>query len=307
MGSISSTLALGGSTYREIVSRPFYYVILLLLAGMIALSRFVTLFSFHQETNMVREMGIATTTFFAVLVTLILSGSLVTRELENRTAITLLSKPVTRSSFLVGKFIGLLLAILPGIIILSGVLILTLWWMTTPTLYQSDALMWKLGHPGEGGAAIPVMTHGQSLFHETAGCLQVAWKFSLQSNGLLVLQGAILSFFHGAILAAICISLSAFFPVPVSISATSVLFILGNLSGYMVASVEAWNNTLLSYLAVGSAHVLPNLGYFNLQTHFSEGRIVSTQYMGFSALYAVLYCFAVFLLACAAFRRREIR
>lgn len=307
MGPLKTIHAISRSTYRDIVGKPFYYVILSLLAGIIVFSKFITLFTFHQETNMVREMGIASITFFGFLVTLVLSGTLVTRELENLTAVTILSKPISRASYLLGKFFGLVLAIAPGILILAGVLILTLWWMTAPAVFGSDATLWKLGHPPGNVDPLPVMMRGGTLAGEISGCLQVEWKHALQANGVLVLQGALLSFLQGAILAAVCISLSAFFPVLVSTSATVALFLLGNLSGYMTASVDAWNIALLSHLAAVFTHLLPNLGYFNLQTYFSEGRIISSQYLGLALLYAFLYCFAVFLLSCTAFRRREIR
>src|SRR6185436_6228655 len=101
-------------------------------------SKFLTLFSFFQEMNMVREMGMATITFWGFIVIVISSGLVVTQELEDRTAVTLLSKPIQRSDFLLGKFAGLVLSLVPGIIILSGVLFLTLWMMASPKLPLHD-------------------------------------------------------------------------------------------------------------------------------------------------------------------------
>jgi Cu-processing system permease protein len=307
MGHLKTTFTVTYFTYRSIASRPFYYATLALLAAMIVLSKFITLFTFHQEMNMVREMGITTIAFFAFLSTLILSGPLVTRELEEKTTLTLLAKPLSRSSFLVGKFLGLVLAIAPGIFLLCGTLFLTLWWMNASTIFGNDALMWNLAHPPEGHTEFPVMVYKQSFFSELLGCLQAAWTFGWKTNLILISQGGLLSFLQGAILASICISLSAFFPVLISTSTTAVLFIMGNMSGYMVGSVEAWNSPTFSFFAELITHLLPNLGYFNLQTYFNEGRIISNLYLGLTALYAVLYCFAVLLLSCTAFQRREIR
>jgi len=307
MGHLKTTLTLALFTYRSVASRPFYYTIIALLAAMILLSKFITLFTFHQEMNMVREMGITSIAFFAFLSTLILSGPLVTRELEEKTTLTLLAKPLSRSSFLVGKFLGLIIAIAPGIFLLCATLFLTLWWMNAATIFGNDALMWTLAHPPEGHNAISVMVYKQPFLSELFGCLQAAWTFGWKTNLILIFQGGLLSFLQGAILASICISLSAFFPTLVSTSATAALFILGNMSGYMVGSIEQWNSPTFSFIANVITHLLPNLGYFNLQTYFNEGRIISNLYLGLSALYAVLYCFAVFLLSCTAFQRREIR
>jgi hypothetical protein len=44
-----------------------------------------------------------------------------------------------------------------------------------------------------------------------------------------------------------------------------------------------------------------------LQTYFSEGRIISARYLGWSLAYAALYVAAVFLVSCSLFRNREVR
>ncbi len=304
------------ATYQDIVRRPIYYIILLVLAAMIFLSQYVTLFSFYQEMNLVREMGMATITFFGFLLTIILSGIIVTNELEDRTAVTLLSKPISRSAFLVGKFFGLILAILPGVVILAGVLFVTLWLMALPAVYGNDGFLWVLAHPAPGGeSSLPVLQRPWSeeggnagaVWGETRGSLAVCWRYFILNNGGVVLQGAALSYFQIVILAAVGISLAAFFPVVVSAASTALLFVLGNISSYMLAAVERWQIGAVSVAGRALYYLLPNLGYFNLQTFYGEGRMFSLRYLGFAAVYAAAYSVAVFLVSCAAFRRREIR
>jgi hypothetical protein len=95
--------------------------------------------------------------------------------------------------------------------------------------------------------------------------------------------------------------------VVVSVSATAFVFILGNLSGYMLSSVERLGVPGLNAVGRVLSYLLPNLGYFNLQSHFSEGTILSIQYLALASLYAVLYVGAVFLVACTLFEKREVR
>ena len=75
----------------------------------------------------------------------------------------------------------------------------------------------------------------------------------------------------------------------------------------MVSSLERLDSPVLSTVAKGISTLLPNLGYFNLQTHFSEGTIITLQYLGMATVYAALYVGAVFWVSCSLFRRREIR
>lgn len=310
-----SVRCLAAATYGDVTRRPLYYIVLLCLAFMIFLSQYITLFSFYQEMNLVREMGMATITFFGFLLIVLLAGTVVTSELEDRTAVTLLSKPVSRTAFLLGKYFGLLLSIAPGMVVLAGILFLTLWLMAMPAVLGSDSLMWALAHPPAGETPLPVMSHGwkegaengAAVRAELGGALEVIRRYFVASNGGVVLQGAFLAFLQVAILAAFGVSFAAFFPVVVSASSTALLFVLGNISSYMLAAVEHWQVGALNVIGRALYYLLPNLGYFNLQTFYSEGRLISVRYLGCAAIYSLLYTTAIFVVSSSVFRRREIR
>jgi hypothetical protein len=283
---------LTAATYGEITRRPLYPILLLTFAAAVFLSRFLTLFSFYQEVHMVREMGIATIIFWTFLIIVVTSGTVVTQELEDRTAVTLLAKPVRRADFLLGKFFGLWLALVPGAFVLAVTLLLTLWTMSLPHL--------PLGDPDLVRAAAP----GRSAF---GAAWAAAWESFLRPQGAVVLQGTILALLQAAILAALAVSFAAFFPAVVSAGAVTLTFILGNISSYMLASVENLGVAPLSAAGRALAYVTPNFGYFNLQAGFSEGRIISVRYLGLSLAYAALFVGAVFLVSCSLFRQREVR
>jgi|SRR5579883_186066 len=287
-----SARILAMATYGDITRRPLYYILLFTFASAIFGSKFLTLFSFYQEINMVREMGMATITFWGFIILVVTSGIVVTQELEDRTAVTLLAKPILRTDFLLGKFAGLVLSLVPGTIVLSGVLFLTLWMMAIPRLPLHD-------HDIVAGVQA-----GSSPF---ATALRVTWhQFVVKQSGV-VLEGALLSLLQTTILAALAVSFSAFFPTVVSVAATALVFILGNVSSYMLASVENLNVRALSAAGRLGSYLVPNLGYFNLQMYFSEGKIISIRYLGLSFAYTALYVIAVFLVSCSLFQRREVR
>ena len=190
------------------------------------------------------------------------------------------------------RFAGLVLSLVPGIIVLSGVLFLTLWMMAAPHLPLHDRDL-VLG-----------VQAGSSPF---AIAWRMTWEnFVVRQSGV-VLEGAFLSFLQTTVLAAVSVSFSAFFPTVVSVAATTLVFIFGNVSSYMLASVENLNSGVLSALGRAGSYLVPNLGYFNLQMYFSEGKIISVRYLGLSFAYTALYVFAVFLVSCSLFRKREVR
>ena len=287
-----SICIVAGATYGEIVRRPLYYILLLTFAAAVLLSKTLTLFSFYQELNMVREMGIATLTFWGFIIVVITPDIVVTQELEDRTAVTLLSKPLRRTDFLLGKYVGIVMSLIPGMIVLAGVLFLTLWLMSSDQLPVRDR---DVAENLKQGIS-PFMTQGSAI-----------WKHFVLRQGGVVLEGALLSFLQCSILAALAVSFSAFFPTVVSVAATTLVFTLGNISSYMLASVENLHVGALTAAGRAVSYVTPNLGYFNLQTYFSEGSIISLRYLGLSAAYATLYVAAVFLVSCSLFRTREVR
>src|SRR5947209_6450223 len=69
------------------------------------------------------DMIMLATMLFCVL----LASMSVSEEIEGRTAVTLMSKPVTRRQFLLGKFFGIFAAGWFMTVLLAGVFILALW------------------------------------------------------------------------------------------------------------------------------------------------------------------------------------
>ena len=286
-----AAVALARATYGETVRRPLYAILLLTFSAGIFLSQFLTLFSFTQEVNLVREMGMATLSFWSLVIIAVLSGTLVTQELEDRTAVLLLAKPLRREEFLLAKFAGLLGSLVPGLVVLAASLLLTLWMMSAPHLAVPDADL------------VQAAERGVTPFRTS---LNAAWNEFILPEGGFVLGGLLLVFLQAVVMTAIAVSLSAFLPVVVTASALLLVFVLGNLAAYAVAAMQD-QGALARGSARAAAYLFPNFGYFNLQTSFSEGKLVSIKYLGLATAYAGLYAAAVFLVSCALFRKREVR
>ncbi|MBB6053553.1 ABC-type transport system involved in multi-copper enzyme maturation permease subunit [Armatimonas rosea] len=63
-------------------------------------------FAPRQELTLVKGMGLGIISMAALLITVILSINLIPTEIERRTIYTILSKPVRRHEFLLGKYFG---------------------------------------------------------------------------------------------------------------------------------------------------------------------------------------------------------
>ena len=284
MGNI---FVIARATNGLITRQAFYYLLLFILAVLIYMSQTLVLFAFSYEANMIREMGIATISLWGLIIVVVMSQTIVTAELEDRTAVTLLSKPIKKSEFLLGKLFGVLLSIFFGVLFLTAILILTIWDYTHAELF-------------EGTGFIDAYKGGMSI-------VEFTYRNFFIPHAFVILEGAFLSFLQCAVLSAVCISLAAFFPMLVTVATTMLIYILGNLSTYIKVGLGKADSLPLTAIGNFFYYLLPNFGYFNLQTAFSEGNIISFKYLLFASIYGVVYIAIVLTIATAIFNRREIR
>jgi ABC-type transport system involved in multi-copper enzyme maturation permease subunit len=125
------TTAIARNTFRESIRQPVIYLIAVLGAALLLLSFAFTLFTFSEENTlkMIKDMGIATITLCALLVALFTASGVIADEIEKKTALTVLCKPVTRLQFVVGKYSGIMGVVACAIVVLVAVFIVALWFL----------------------------------------------------------------------------------------------------------------------------------------------------------------------------------
>src|SRR5579862_7885143 len=98
---------IASNTFREAVrDRVLYNLIAfaLLLSGA---AIFISQISIEVERLVVINLGLTAVTLFGVVIAIFIGIGLVSKEIEKRTLYTVLSRPVRRWEFIVGKFMGL--------------------------------------------------------------------------------------------------------------------------------------------------------------------------------------------------------
>ena len=106
------------AAFREGVRQPMFWLLALLAAGLMSVSPFIPYFTFGEDYVVVQELGYDTIMLACVVLGVLAASMSISEEIEGKTAITLMSKPVSRRQFLLGKFAGILLVT----ILLTGVL-----------------------------------------------------------------------------------------------------------------------------------------------------------------------------------------
>jgi hypothetical protein len=110
---MSATLALARLTAIDLLRQPATWLALLLGGALLGLSLVFGMFSFAEadRMRMLCSAGIAVHALVALFVGVVGATIAVHRELADRTALTLLAKPLSRTSFLLGKAGGVLAAV----------------------------------------------------------------------------------------------------------------------------------------------------------------------------------------------------
>jgi hypothetical protein len=113
-----STIAL--ATSKEAVAQPLYLLALVIGVFLLMLYIIIPYNTFGEDVKMYKDSGLMTIMVLAFLVAVWTASVSVADEIDGRTALTLLSKPISRREFVIGKFLGIVLANLLMFIVLGA-------------------------------------------------------------------------------------------------------------------------------------------------------------------------------------------
>ena len=150
-------LTIAGYTWREGMRKKTLIGFLILSLLVIFGSTFLTAFlgearasgniESEIETKLIKDICVSAIAIFGVLITIFVSASVVPQEMENKVIYTILSKPVRRYQYLLGKFMGIQMIVLINLALMSALFFITLWikegvmptlllWSTLLTYFQ---------------------------------------------------------------------------------------------------------------------------------------------------------------------------
>ena len=125
-------LSIALNTFRENLRDKLLYNLLvfaLLMIGSSLLLMRLTLGEFHR---LMLDVGLGSINIFGVLIAIFVGIGLVSKEIEKKTIYTIVSKPVARYQFLVGKYLGLIVTLFVNTLIMAAGLLLVLFAQEVP-------------------------------------------------------------------------------------------------------------------------------------------------------------------------------
>lgn len=115
-------LAIALNTFREAIRDRILYLLLVFAILLIGASRALSLLTVGSEEKIVKDIGLAAISLFGTATAVFVGVGLVFKEIEKRTIYTLVSKPIVRSHFILGKYLGLVIVLAVNVSVMTIVL-----------------------------------------------------------------------------------------------------------------------------------------------------------------------------------------
>ncbi|MGK5084957.1 ABC transporter permease [Bdellovibrionota bacterium FG-1] len=139
------TLALARVTFREIIRDKILYNVLLCGVLLFGVAILASRLMIHQEHRVILDFGLSAVNLSGSLLAMLVGASILSREIDRRTILVVLAKPITRHQFVLGKLLGLAATLVVNWVLLSAVLGLALYGATDdPGALFQNALVWGL-------------------------------------------------------------------------------------------------------------------------------------------------------------------
>ena len=265
--------AIAATTTKEAIGQPVFAVAL--IVGTVLLLAFIVIpyNTFGEDVKMLKDSGLTLIKVLALLVVIWTASVAVADEIEGRTALTVLSKPLTRPQFILGKFAGLVLVALLVFLILGSVL------MATTSL--------KVVYDAREGAKIDPI-----------------WR-DCADEMITVVPGLVLSLLETILLAAISLAVSTRLGMVPNLIICFTIYALGHLVPLIVQS-SVGKFAIVRFVGQLFATILPVLEHFTIEAAVVGGVPVPWSYLAWAALYAGLYSAVALLVALVLFQNRDL-
>lgn len=280
-------------TFLESIVQPIFPLLLAIGAAILVIFGMLPFFTLSEDTVMFKSVGLDVIRLLVLIVTLFATSKSIYEEIEDRTMLTLMSKPVNRLEVLLGKYFGIILAAALAMAILGAVLCVATWWRV----------------PGD------YTLNSSSL--DDRDLLQLYSYRMMHIAGLI--PALILDWLQISVLAAVGVAISTRVSLVVNLPIVIFIYIAGNLTRFLFP-LEG-QPLITKFLAMLLGTILPYLGIFDLShiviyqrlnvgqfANDPSARLLSDvwKYVGVAFLYAAAYSFFALTVGMWSFKTREL-
>jgi ABC-type transport system involved in multi-copper enzyme maturation permease subunit len=259
------------NVFRESVRDKVLYNLVFFAVLLIAASYLLSQLTAGQDVKIIKDLGLAASSLFGLFIAVFIGIGLVWKEVERRSIYSLLSKPLRRRDFVLGKYLGLVFTLLVNLAIMTAALYLVL-------AYYDWTSPESLSRTWEAPAVDPALLEAFALiFVELMLVTAIALFFSTFSSPLL------------------------------SAALTFSLFIIGHFNADLKHFESVVASPVAAWVARALYYLLPNLAPFDIKSQVVHGQPVAAGYLLLTSAYGFVYIAALLVAAAAIFSRRDFK
>jgi hypothetical protein len=305
------------AAFREGVRQWLFWLIAIGAAFFMFVSVFLPYFTFGEDYLMVKQLG-----YDAILLAAVVFGALTAAlsigdEIEGRTAITVISKPVSRRQFMLGKYVGIILAALFMFGLLAacfeGILLLKHWWDKLEPFNQTKESLTATQQTWIGVVPMPgwvtEWSNKMTSSEQMRALLRGIGHWMAHTGDTL--PALVLCFSQVMVLVALAVALATRVPMAVNLLAVLAVYFLAHLTPVLLAiSRMSRVPKLVGFVAEVLDTVVPDLGMFKVDpaviSDSPPPAFPFTQYVGSVTLYGLIYTAIVLLFGLILFEDRDL-
>src|SRR5687767_7921455 len=260
-----------GAVFRESVRDRVPYSMVVFAVLLMAASYLISQLTAGQDLKIIKDLGLAAIAMFGLLIAVFIGIGLVSKEVERKSVYGLLTKPVTRSQFIFGKYVGLVLTLAVNI------------------------------------AAMTAAFYGVLSYIDAAATesVRAAWPAPATDPALLV--AILLIFAELTVITAVALFFSTFSSPLLATLLTLGLWIAGHFNADLRHFETVVDSQTIAWIARVLYYVLPNLAPFDIKAEVVHGLPVTPRHVVLTLAYAALYTGVLLTAAVAVFRRRDFK
>jgi Cu-processing system permease protein len=298
------------NTYREAVRARILHGLFALALATGGYSLVVGAFAIRDTLRVVSDLGAASISAYGIVVAVVLSATSLYRELELKTIFPILTRPIRRHEYLVGKYLGIVLTLAVFIAANSGALLLSL-----------AVLGGGRTAPALGAAVLSVLLAVLAGWRlpRWRTYVPAIWAALLMPIGLLlssqviddrrvIAAAAALSLCEVAVVAAIATVFAAFSSPFLSAVFTFGVFVVGRSADTLAKLPQRVFGAAIHEIGAVLSKVVPNLMVYVPPRPLLTGEMPGADlggYLGLAALQAVAWSVGLLTIASLIFRRRD--
>jgi ABC-type transport system involved in multi-copper enzyme maturation permease subunit len=240
---------------------------------LILLYEFLSFNTFGEDIKLLKDCGITTIMLLAAFQGVWSASSSISEEIEGRTALTVLSKPIQRRSFVTGKFMGLFWVLALMFFVLGVMLLVAVAYKPIYDAKESslDTPIWQVCH----------------------------------AELMQTIPGLAMGFMQAILLTAVSVALATRLPLLANLSICFAIYLIGNLTTSIVSSAVG-QFAIVEFIAQLIATVIPILEHFQLQSAIDADRPITMSLLSGNLIYCLLYIMLAMFLALLLFEDRDL-